>query len=92
MPKSPVNKMLTKHPNLTHSTDVKVQSHVQREEDDWYVNTIMIDNVSVPFIYKRKQPYRSLTGARVNVTYYPSVKQVAGFEVEIMKVVRLRIA
>lgn len=92
MPKSPVSKMLDKHSDLTHSTDVKVVSHVQRQQDDWYVNTIMIDGISVPFIYKRKKPYRSLIGARVNLTYYPTSKQVAGFEMEMMKVVRIRVA
>lgn len=92
MAKSPVNNMLEKHPNLTHSTDVKVISHVQREKDDWYLNTLMIENIEVPFTYKRKKLYRNLKGARVNLTYYPITQQVAGFDMEIMKVVRVRIA
>lgn len=92
MAKSPVDKMLTNHPDLTHSTDVKVVSHVQREKGEWYINTLMIDGVTVPFTYKRKKLYRSLQGARVNLTYYPSTQQLAGMEMEIMKVVRVRTA
>lgn len=92
MAKLPVDKMLTTHPDLTHSTDVKVISHVQREKGEWYINTLMIDAVTVPFTYKRKKLYRSLQGARVNLTYYPSTQQVAGLEIEIMKVVRVRTA
>jgi len=92
MAKSPVDKLLKNHPNLTHSNDVKVVSHVQREKDEWYINTIMIDNVAVPFTYKRKKLYKSLKGARVNLTYYPSSQLLAGMEMEIMKVVRIKVA
>jgi len=92
MAKSPVDKLLTNHPNLTHSIDVKVVSHVQREKDEWFINTIMIDNVEVPFTYKRKKLYKSLQGARVNLTYYPDTQTLAGLEMEIMKVVRVRVA
>jgi len=92
MAKSPVDKLLTNHPDLTHSNDVKVVSHVQREKDEWYINTLMIDNISVPFTYKRKKLYRSLKGARVNLTYYPATQQLAGLDMEIMKVVRVRTA
>ncbi len=92
MAKSPVDKLLTNHPNLTHSTDVKVVSHIQREKDEWHVNTIMIENIDVPFTYKRKKLYKSLKGARVNITYYPSTQQIAGMDIEIMKIVRVKIA
>jgi len=92
MAKSPVDKLLTNHPGLTHSNDVKVVSHVQREKDEWYINTLMIDNVGVPFTYKRKKLYRCLKGVRVNLTYYPATQQLAGLDMEIMKVVRVRTA
>ena len=92
MAKSPVDKLLTNHPNLTHSTDVKVVSHIQRENGEWHVNTIMIENIDVPFTYKRKRVYKSLKGARVNITYYPSTQQIAGMDIEIMKIVRVKIA
>ena len=92
MAKSPVDKLLTNHPNLTHSTDVKVVSHIQREKGEWHVNTIMIENIDVPFTYKRKRVYKSLKGARVNITYYPSTQQIAGMDIEIMKIVRVKIA
>lgn len=92
MAKSPVEKLLTNHPNLTHSTDVKVISHIQREKDEWFINTIMLDNIDVPFTYKRKKLYKSLKGARVNITYYPSSQILAGMEIEIMKIVRIKLA
>ncbi|NRA61733.1 MAG: hypothetical protein HRU25_12635 [Psychrobium sp.] len=92
MAKSPVDNLLASHPNLTHSTQVTVLSHVQREKVDWFFNTLMIAGVDVPFTYKRKQRYRSLNGQQVNLTYYPATQKVAGFEVEIMKVVRIRVS
>ena len=90
--KSPVDKMLKKHQQLTHSEMLKVSSHVQREEGDWYINTLMIEGVDTPFKYKRKKRYRNLTGARVNLTYYPHTETVAGLEFEMMKVVRVRVS
>jgi hypothetical protein len=53
---------------------------------------VMIDGCDVPFKYKRKKRYRSLAGQRVNLTYYPSTEEVAGIEMEVMKVVRIRLA
>jgi hypothetical protein len=68
----------------------RVVDHVQREKDGWILNTVMLDGYDVPFKYSRKRLYRSLQGARVNLTYYPQLEQVAGLDVEIMKVVRIR--
>ncbi len=84
--------MLASHDKLVHSEMMTVKSHIQREQDDWFVNTLMLDDVSVPFKYRRKKPYQSLNGKKVNVTYYPDVEVVAGLEFEIMKVVRLKIS
>ncbi len=69
-----------------------MKSHVQRDEkhSDWIINTIMLEGYDVPFRFKRKQEYRNLTGARVNVTYYPVTEKVGGFDMEIMNVVRIR--
>lgn len=92
MAKSEAQKLVEKHQNLNHSEMQKVVSHVQREDGDWYLNTLMIDGVDVPFKYRRKQPYKNLKGARVNLTYYRQVKEVAGIEFEFMKVVRLKLA
>jgi len=92
MAKLPVDKLLKNHPNLTHSTEVKVTSHIQRQSGEWILNTVMLDGVEVPFKYKRKQRYKELTGQRVNLTYYPATESVAGFEIEIMNVVRIRVA
>ena len=92
MTKSDAEKLVEKHSSLTHSQMQKVVSHVQREEGDWYLNTIMIEGVDVPFKYRRKQPYKSLKGARVNLTYYPQSEQIAGIDFEFMKVVRLKLA
>ncbi len=90
MAKSPVDKLLTKHNKLTHSVAVKVISHVQREDGDWWLNTLMIENIDVPFKYRRKQPYQSLNGAKVNLTYYSASEEVAGLVFEYMKVVRIK--
>lgn len=84
--------MLDKHKNLIQSDFQKVSSHVQREQDDWFINTIMIEGVDVPFKYKRKQPYKSLKGQRVNLTYYPHIENIAGFEIEVMNIVRIKIS
>ena len=37
-----------------------------------------------------KNSTANLQGARVNLTYYPQIEQVAGMEFETMKVVRIR--
>ncbi|MDR9436603.1 MAG: hypothetical protein RI563_06960 [Thiohalophilus sp.] len=85
------DKLTKQHDKLVHSDNVKVTSHVQREEGEWFVNTVMIEGVDVPFRYKRKKKYKDLTGARVNLTYYPDNLSVGGMEMEIMTVVRIRV-
>jgi len=85
-------KLLKRHEKLIHSDMLTVVSHIQREEVDWLVNTLMIRGYDVPFCYKRKDKYKNLTGQRVNLTYYPDVRMVAGIEFEMMKVVRIRVA
>lgn len=87
-----LEKLLQRHPELVHSDNRKVSSHVQREEGDWFLNTLMIEGCEAPFKYKRQKAYKSLAGARVNLTYYPETEVVAGLEFEIMKVVRIRVA
>ena len=85
-------KLLTeKHQALTHSEQQTVTSHVQREVDDWYLNTIMLKGVDVPFKYRRKKLYKSLQNQQVNITYYPANETVAGFEIETMKIVRIKV-
>ena len=90
--KSDPDKLLKKHKNLVHSEMLKVTSHVQRQDDDWIINTLMIEGYDVPFKYKRQKAYKNIKGARVNLTYYPDVEVVAGMEFEVMKVVRIKIA
>ena len=87
---SDVKKLLKKHEQLNQLDMVKVVSHVQREKDDWVINTIMLEGYEVPFKYSRKTVYRSLQGARVNLTFYPETKLIAGVVFEIMNVVRIR--
>lgn len=87
---SDATKLVKKHQELTHSELVKVVSHVQRDKDDWILNTVMIEDCEVPFKFKRKQQYQDLNGARVNITYYPTVEVVAGLDFEIMNVVRIK--
>lgn len=90
--KTDPTKLLQKHQQLVHSENRKVSSHVQRQQDEWFINTIMLDGCDTPFRYKRKQRYKNLQGARVNLTYYPDQQMVAGMPFEIMTVVRIRIA
>ncbi len=85
-------KLLKKHQQLTHSEMMKVTSHVQRETPEWYINTIMVEGCEAPFRFKRKKLYKNLKGQRVNLTFYPEVEHVAGLEMEIMKVVRIKIS
>lgn len=89
---SDATKLVKKHQELTHSERVKVVSHVQRDKAEWILNTVMIENCEVPFKFKRKQQYKNLKGARVNITYYPAVEVVAGLDFDIMNVVRIKIA
>ncbi|GAA5217150.1 hypothetical protein ACFSJ3_14335 [Corallincola platygyrae] len=88
--KTTPEKLLKKRPNLIQTDNCKVTSHVQREEGDWFRHTIMIEGYDVPFVFKRQKQYQSLKGARVNLSYYPETQKVAGFEMETMKVVRIR--
>ena len=85
-----VKKLLERHENLTHSQMKKVTSHVQRVEDEWFINTLMIEDCSVPFRYKRRKKYKNLKGARVDLTYYPAVMDIGGIEMEFMKIVTIK--
>ena len=85
-------KLLDRHAELVHSTDMKVSSHVQRAQGEWIVNTVMIEGYDVPFRFKRKKTYRNFKGARVNLTYYPDRLNVAGISMEVMNVVRIKLA
>jgi len=86
------NKLVKKHQNLTHSEMQKVISHVQRDTKEWVLNTLMVEGCDVPFKFKRKQAYQNVQGKRVNLTYYPSTEEVAGMSLEVMNVVRIKIA
>jgi len=90
--KDPVKTLLDKHQKLTHSDMLKVESHVQRESGEWFLNTLMLEGIDVPFKYKRKKLYKNLQGQRVNLTYYPSTEVIIGVEVEIMNVVRIKVS
>jgi len=71
------DKLLKQHAKLIHSDNRKVLSHTQRQQGEWILNTIMLEGYDVPFRYKRKKLYKDITGARVNVTYYPESITVA---------------
>ena len=88
--KNTAKNLLSKHPGLVHSEDKKVTSHIQRPDNEWMINTIMIEGYDTPFRFKRKKPYQNLKGAQVNLTYYPCSEKLAGMEFEIMNVVRIR--
>lgn len=87
-----VNKLLKSHQKLNHSENMKVVSHVQRDTKEWVLNTILIEGYEVPFKYKRKKMYKNIKGQRVNLTYYADTESVAGIDMEIMKVVRIKIS
>lgn len=90
--KSPVDELLKSHRELTHSEMKKVTSHVQRESGDWILNTLLIEETDVPFKYKRKKLYKSLVGQRVNLTYYADSESVAGIDMDVMRVVRIKLS
>lgn len=87
---SDIKKLLKKHDELNQLDNVKVLSHVQRDKDDWVINTVMLEGYDVPFKYKRKTAYKSLKGALVNLTFYADTESVAGLAFEVMHVVRIR--
>ncbi len=87
-----VSKLLKDHQKLNHSENMKVVSHVQRDSKEWTLNTLMIEGYDVPFKYKRKKVYKNIKGQRVNLTYYATMETVAGIDMEIMKVVRIKIS
>ena len=88
--KNEVDKLLNRHKLLVHSERKRVISHVQRKDRSWIINTVMLEDYSVPFRFKRKKSYKNLKGMFVNLTYYPNTKTIAGIEVEIMDFVRIR--
>ncbi len=90
--KNTIKKLTDKHKQLTHTESIKVKSHVQRVDGDWIVNTLMFTGISVPFKYKRKKRYQDLNGKLVNITYYPAIEHVAGFEIDVMNIVRIKLA
>ena len=90
--KSAVDKLLDKHRQLVQSDMMKVTSHVQREAGEWIINTLMIEGYKVPFKFKRKKAYKNVAGQRVNLTYYPATESVAGIDMEVMNVVRIKIS
>lgn len=51
-------KLLQKHPQLIHSENKKVSSHTQRNEEEWIINTIMLEDSNIPFRFKRKKRYK----------------------------------
>jgi hypothetical protein len=88
--KSPVEVILQKHNQLVHCELIQVNSHVQRFNGDCMLNTLMIDGYDCPFKYCRKYKYPNLKGKQVELSYYPSKEAIAGFEVDIMKVVQIK--
>lgn len=87
---SDIKKLLKKHGQLNHLDNIKVESHVQRDKDEWVINTLVLEGYDVPFKYKRAKRYKSLKGGRVNLTFYAEMESVAGMDLEVMNVVRIR--
>lgn len=61
---SPANKeakqLIEQHQKLVHTDNIKVISHVQRELDDWFVNTLMLENIEVPLNINEKSYTKAL--------------------------------
>ncbi len=90
--KTSPEKLVKRHEKLTHSDVIKVTSHVQRSDGDWIMNTLMIEGCDVPFKYKRTKLYKNLKGQRINLTYYPDTDTIAGIDIDVMNVVRIKIS
>ena len=84
------DRLLKNHEKLNQLDMARVVSHVQRQNREWVLNTILLEGYDVPFRYRRKKLYKSLEGARVNITYYPETADVGGIAFETMKVVRIK--
>jgi hypothetical protein len=85
----PLKKLLIENEKLIHSRMLKVESHVQRQTDEWIQNTVLLAGYQVPFKYKRQKMYKSLKGARVDLIYYPSTEAIAGLNFEVMNVIKI---
>ncbi|CAA0081952.1 Uncharacterised protein [BD1-7 clade bacterium] len=85
-------KLLKKHQQLTQSDHMKVVSHVQREDNDWFLHTLMLEDIDTPFKFRRQQQYQNLKGQRVNLTYYRDTESIAGMDFEVMRIVRIKVA
>ncbi len=86
-------KLTSKHQQLTHSDNLKVVSHCQRQQGEWFINSLMVEGCAHPFKYKRTQKYKTLSkGQLVNLTYYPARETIAGLTFDYFKVVRIRLA
>lgn len=84
------DKLLQKSSKLIHLADQKVAAHTMRDDGDWVLHSVMLEGYEVPFKFRRQQKYKSLKGARVNMTYYTDKEEVAGMAFEIMRVVRIK--
>lgn len=69
---------------------MEVVSHVQREQGEWILHTVMVEGRDAPFKSKRKGNCQSLKGARVNMTYYTEQEMVADITFDVMKVVCIK--
>jgi hypothetical protein len=90
--KTALQLLLETHPNLVHSELCRVTSHVQREEDGWYVNTLLIAKTDVPFIFKRRKKYNKLVDRVVVIKYITEGYDIWGVDLETMKVVRIKVS
>ena len=88
--RSDPKKLVEKNQNLIHSELLKVISHTQRDDGQWVLHSLMVEGCDVPFKFKRQGQYKTLKGARVNMTYYAEQEVVAGIRFEVMKVVRIK--
>ncbi|HEY7867107.1 MAG TPA: hypothetical protein VIC51_14035 [Psychromonas sp.] len=86
-----VETRLQQHDPLVHGEFMHVASHVQRFNGECIINTLMMDGYDCPFKYGRKNKGRNLKGKQVDLSYYPSIEVIADFEMNIMKVVQIKV-
>ena len=78
-----------KNPIKSRQTPKTVENHSRAKEETKTAHTFKNYRKNTHTDPTKKR-YKNLKGARVNITYYPDVENVAGVEFEVMKVVRLR--
>jgi len=85
-----VKKQTKDDPQLIHLEGARVVSHRQLKKNDSVLNTLVLEGHDVPFQFRRKTAFRSLLGARVNLSYYPESRTAGDKTFKTMRIVKIR--